>query len=207
MCVCERARSHNFKQSLATRSSDVAGSPASEPERAMIDAGASGWAGRTEEGWDQGTGCWWTRKGGRERERERERERKRERERERGRYWKWGRSEDRAWGNLINVNAAATAGATHRVWQSLICNSTLPPYHLYSSPLRPRCPFYSPNHPRHPLADPRYRASPQGLSAIVLNGPVRGVIKHLEKGWGISIAGRLMGLESAGRFGSIRLDL
>jgi len=42
VCMCKRARSHNFKQSLATRSSDVAGSPASEPERAMIDAGASG---------------------------------------------------------------------------------------------------------------------------------------------------------------------
>lgn len=50
-CMC--ASSRNFKQSLATRSS--AGSPASE--RAMIDAGASGHAGRTVEGWGQGTGC------------------------------------------------------------------------------------------------------------------------------------------------------
>ena len=32
-----------------------------------------------------------------------------------------------AWGNLINVNAAATAGVTCRVWQSLICNCPLPP--------------------------------------------------------------------------------
>lgn len=51
------ANSRNFKQSLATRFSVVAGSPASESERAMIDAGASGRAGRTEEGWGQETGC------------------------------------------------------------------------------------------------------------------------------------------------------
>jgi len=50
-------RSRNFKQSLATRSSDVAGSPASESERAMIDAGANSRAGRTDEGWGQGTKC------------------------------------------------------------------------------------------------------------------------------------------------------
>lgn len=44
VCVCVRTR--NFKQSPATRSSDVA--PASESERAMIDAGASGRAGRRD---------------------------------------------------------------------------------------------------------------------------------------------------------------
>lgn len=49
-----------------------------------------------------------------------------------------------AWGNLINVNAAATAGATRRVWQSLICNSPLPfssrPLFLSLYPLSSPCP-------------------------------------------------------------------
>lgn len=67
---------------------------------------------------------------GRERERERESEAESEESRRIG---------PMAWGNLINVNAAATAGATRRVWQSLICNSTLPPF--LSSPFRPRSPI------------------------------------------------------------------
>lgn len=46
VCVC----THNFKQSPATRSSDVAPSPARESERAMIDAGANGHAGRRDQG-------------------------------------------------------------------------------------------------------------------------------------------------------------
>lgn len=54
MYVRVRARIRNFKQSPTTRSSDVAPSPASEPERAMIDAGASGHAGRRDEGHMEG---------------------------------------------------------------------------------------------------------------------------------------------------------
>lgn len=92
------------------------------------------------------------------------------------------------WGNLINVNAAATAGATRRVWQSLICNSTLPPF-LFS----PFHPFsYSPDHPRHPLADPRYLVSPQSLSAItciVLNGQLGGLLNIWERGKGSRLRG------------------
>jgi len=107
----------NFKQSVATRSSDVARTPAtSELERAMIDAGASGRAGRRAAGWGTGRRGADGRRG---REREREREANGESEEDR-------RIGPMAWGNLINVNAAATAGATRRVWQSLICNSPLP---------------------------------------------------------------------------------
>jgi len=78
-----------------------------------------------------------------ERERERKGERERERERETGAESEEGRRIGPTdWGNLINVNAAATAGATRRVWQSLICKSTLPAF--LSSPF-PHSPFfYSP---------------------------------------------------------------
>lgn len=59
-----------------------------------------------------------------------------------------------AWGNLINVNAAATAGATRRVWQSLICNSTLSPS-AFSSSTSTFSSYCSPFHwPFHPLPPP-----------------------------------------------------
>lgn len=112
-------------------------------------------------------------------EEEREREREANGESEEGR-----RIGSTAWGNLINVNAAATAGATRRVWQSLICNSTLPPsalVFLLSLSLSLSFPFHLPRTPFRRVAVPRLTPSLSAITCIALSGQL-GVIKHLGKG-------------------------
>jgi len=64
-------------------------------------------------------------------------------------------------------------------------------------------PLHLPPTPFRRTAVPRLTPSLSAITCIALSGQL-GVIKHLGKGWEVSIAGRLMDLESAGtRIGTI----